>query len=81
MKDHVHYIGSAKQASDYVTTTAFIMNHIRITFTKGADIADAIENEQELDFDKEAPTLKMSSADEAATKEREQLQHTESNSR
>ena len=77
LKDHMHYIGSAKQASDYVTTTAFIMNHIRISFTKGGDIADAIENEKELDFDKEAPKLKMSSADpkdEAAKREREQLQ-------
>ena len=69
------YVGSAKQASDYITVSSFLLNHVRRTFNKGQDIADAIENEQEIDFSKEAPApLKTSASEKKEDQERETLQ-------
>jgi hypothetical protein len=36
LQDYVYYIGSAKQASDFTTTTEFIINHIWQTFAQGS---------------------------------------------
>ena len=46
----MYYLGSAKQASDYVTVTEFIINHIRVTFVNGGDIGDALEKLEPKDF-------------------------------
>ena len=40
--DHMYYLGSAKQAADFETTTEFILNHIKKTFNFGNDIATAL---------------------------------------
>ena len=50
LADHQYYLGSAKQASDYVTVTEFIINHIRVTFTNGGDIGEALEKLEKFDF-------------------------------
>ena len=44
--DYVYYIGSAKQASDFVIVTKYLLNHIRKTYTFGDDVADALEKEK-----------------------------------
>ena len=41
LKDYVYDVGSAKHASDCVTTTNFLINHIRMTYSQGEDIATA----------------------------------------
>ena len=69
LADHIYYVGSAKQASDYVTVTNFIVNHVRRTFDKGDDIARALEDEVTYDLDQFAPTLRTSTKTEA-TKDR-----------
>ena len=42
LADHIYHVGSAKQASDYMTVTNFIINYMRRTFDKGNDIARAL---------------------------------------
>ena len=60
LEDHIYYLGSATQASDYETTTSFIINHIMKTYTRGLDIAEALETLEELDFTTSKPKLKKS---------------------
>lgn len=45
--DYMFYIGTATQAADYETTAAFIINHIKKTFTRGNDIAESLRMLQE----------------------------------
>jgi hypothetical protein len=50
LQDYVYYIGSAKQASDFTTTTEYIINYIRRTFTQGNDIANALKTREEVNM-------------------------------
>ena len=63
MSDYKYYIGSSKQASDYVTVTSYLLNYIRRQFKKGKDIADAIEDGIEMDFQAITPKLNISEID------------------
>ena len=72
--DYIYHIGSAKQASDYVTVTSYIINYIRRTLPKGEDIARALETEKELDLDSLAPVMKISTKTDAEEKAREERQ-------
>ena len=77
LADHIYYVGSAKQASDYVTVTNYIINHIRRTFEKGNDIATALEDQKEFDLTQFEPQLRFSTKDaikEKEAKEREDKQ-------
>ena len=74
LEDHIYYLGSATQASDYETTTSFIINHIMKTYTRGLDIAEALEKLEELDFTTSKPTLKTSNETDAALKKTEEKQ-------
>ena len=76
LADHVYYVGSAKQASDYVTTTQFIINHIKKQYDHGEDIAFALENMAERDLTKFQPQLQRArpaSANETDVAEAETL--------
>ena len=42
MEDYFFYVGSSKQASDYETTSEFLINHVKKTFDRGNDIAEAL---------------------------------------
>ena len=68
LADYQFYIGSAKQASDYVNTAKFIINHIRMTYQHGDDVATALENKQEFDFTSLKPTLVVSTNTDTAMK-------------
>ena len=50
LQDYVYHTGSAKQASDYVTVTKYLLNHICKTYTLRDDIANALETRTEMDF-------------------------------
>ena len=39
IKEYYFYVGSSKQASDYETTSEYIINYIKKTFDRGNDIA------------------------------------------
>ena len=41
LKDYYYYTGSSRQASDYESTTDFIINHIKGNFAEGQDIAES----------------------------------------
>ena len=58
LDDHACHVGSAtKQASDYVTTTNYLVNCVRRTYTKGEDIANSLENLEEISVDKDEPQM------------------------
>jgi hypothetical protein len=42
LTDYNYYLGSARQASDYETTTEFLINHIIKTFDHRSDIGQAL---------------------------------------
>ena len=74
IQDHVSYIGSSKQANDFVTVTLFLINHTRKTYTYGEDIGQALQSREPLDFSQLAPRLQVSNAEDKATREVENEQ-------
>jgi hypothetical protein len=42
MEDYYFYVGSSKQASDFETTSEFLINHVKKTFNRGNDIAEVL---------------------------------------
>ena len=42
------HVGSAQQASEYITVTHYLINHIRKEFDKGGDIAKALEKLEDI---------------------------------
>ena len=73
LADHVHSIGSAKQASNCTVITQFIINHVRKTFECGDDIGDALEKRIDTAFP--APILQPATATDAAAKALEEKQN------
>jgi hypothetical protein len=75
LSDYTYYLGSAKQAADYETTTEFIINHIKKTFNFGNDIGTSLENLKFYDIDVHKPTLTLSkkTKDDEKEAENEQL--------
>jgi hypothetical protein len=66
VNDYNYYLGSAKQASDYETTTEFLINYIKKTFDYGSDIGQALKELKEVDINPWKPTLNQSSDTDAA---------------
>jgi hypothetical protein len=60
LQDYVYYIGSAKQASDFTTTTEYFINYIRRTFTQGNDVANTLEVRKEVTMTDFMPVLQQS---------------------
>ena len=75
LSDHVYYVGSAKQASDFVTVTNYLINYIRKNFKKGNDIALALETYTETDFTARQPQLRQSQSQDPDEKTREDKQY------
>lgn len=57
LEDYVYQIGTHRIASEFSTITKYVINHIRKTYTDGDDIANALEERKEPDFDKWMPTM------------------------
>ena len=55
LKGKVYYIGSAKQADNYNTTTEAIMEYILREFTHGLDVVESLEALKEKDFTNDTP--------------------------
>ncbi|MGL5935619.1 MAG: hypothetical protein ACRCZI_08340, partial [Cetobacterium sp.] len=53
-------IGSSKAASDFPVILQYIINHLRITLTRGEDVAQALEDRTEFDFSQSRPKLEKS---------------------
>ena len=55
LKGKVYYIGSAKQADNYNTTTESIMEYILREFTHGLDVVESLDALKEKDFTNDTP--------------------------
>ena len=51
IEDYYFYVGSSKQASDFETTSEFLINHIKKTFDRGNDIAEVLRRLAPQDVD------------------------------
>ena len=67
LEDYYFYVGSSKQASDYEVTADYIINHIKLTFEYGNDIAEALRNLELEDTNLWKPKLVQSKEADAAT--------------
>ena len=75
LSDYIYYLGSAKQAADYETTTEFLINHIKKTFSFGIDIGTALETPENVySVDQHKPTLQFSKNKNDDVKEAENKQ-------
>ncbi|KAI2506113.1 Reverse transcriptase (RNA-dependent DNA polymerase) [Fragilaria crotonensis] len=58
--DYNYYLGSSKQASDYETTTEFLINHIKKLYDYGNDIGSALEKLESIDTTAWKPSMQVS---------------------
>ena len=72
--DYNYYVGSAKQASDYETTTQFLINHIVKTFEFGNDIGTALTELTPVDTEQWKPTMQFSTSTDETIKQMENEQ-------
>jgi secreted Zn-dependent insulinase-like peptidase len=73
--ENIYYLGSAKPAADYETTTDYLINHIKKTLNFGNDIGIALEELEDYDMHQHRPSLKTSISADADTKEAENKQY------
>jgi hypothetical protein len=59
-----YYLGSARQAADYESTTEFLINHIKQTFEFGNNVETALEGLEEFNINEYKPTLSTSDNDD-----------------
>ena len=80
LSDHMHNVGSAKHASDFIVANEHLINHIRKTCDHGGDTGSALEEMNHFDFQPCKPTLTASAETDAAKKKVEdrqfELEHT-----
>jgi hypothetical protein len=62
IEDYFFYVGSSKQASDFETTSEFLINYVKKTFDRGNDVAEALPVRilEPTDTEKWKPTLNFS---------------------
>jgi hypothetical protein len=75
IEDYFFYIGSSKQASDFETTSNFLINHVKKTFDRGNDIAEALRMLEPTDTNLWKPTLQFSIETDATLSKQEDRQH------
>ena len=66
--DFNYYLGSSKQASDYETTTEFLINHIKKLYDYGYDIGTALDKLESIDTATWKPSMQASVETDEATK-------------
>ena len=67
LEDYKYDIGSAKNASEYVSTTKFLISRIATTFEEADDIATALTQGKDFDLDAHRPSLQVSIIKEDTT--------------
>ena len=72
--DYSYYLGSAKQASDYETTTEFLINYIKKLYDYGNDIGTALESLEPLDTSAWKPRMEVSTSEDEAVRNNENRQ-------
>ena len=71
LQDHIFYLGSVTQTSDFVSVNDYLINHIRKTYVNGDDIGNALERLEEADSTEWQPTLVRSNNTDATLKQQE----------
>ena len=71
LEDHKYDIGSAKNASEYISTTKFLIQRIATTFLEADDVATALRDGKEFNLDAKKPTLQVSTNSDQAIQDRE----------
>ena len=75
LEDYRYDIGSSsKTASEYVSTTKFIIHHIATTFDEADDIATALSDGKDFDLDAVRPSLQVSLSKDSEVQKRETRQ-------
>ncbi len=75
LQDYQFNVGSAKHASEYVSSFNYIVNHIKMNYNRPGDIGKALEELEEFDFTPHEPKLKTSKNKDPALQERENKQY------
>ena len=68
IEDYCFYVGSSTQASDFETTSAFILNYIKKTYHRGNDISESLRELMKKDTNVWKPTLQFSNQTEDENK-------------
>ena len=58
IEDYYFYVGSSKQASDFETTSEFILNYVKKTYHRGSDISESLRELKKTDTNLWKPKLK-----------------------
>ena len=74
IEDYCFYVGSSKQASDFETTSEFILNYIKKTYHRGNDISESSREMKKTDTNLRKPKLQFSTKTEDEAKKRENQQ-------
>jgi hypothetical protein len=75
IEDYFFYVGSSKQASDFETTSEFLVNYVKKTFDRGNDVAEALRTLTPENTELWKPTLQFSAATEDTKIKQENRQH------
>jgi Reverse transcriptase (RNA-dependent DNA polymerase) len=75
LTDSIYYLGSAKQAADYETTTDFLVNYIKKTFDFGNDIGSVLETLEPFDISQFKPVLESSNETDQYLRDLENKQY------
>ena len=74
LQDYQYYIGSSKQASNDVTITLYLINHVQKTFDYGDNIASALDRKAEVDLSAHMPQLQQSTDSDQDVKDQKNKQ-------
>ena len=74
IEDYCFYVGSSKQASDFETTSEFILNYVKKTYHRGNDISESLRELKKTDTNLWKPKLQFSTETEDEAKKRENRQ-------
>ena len=60
LSHYTYQVGSAKQASDFITVNDYLVRYIKMNFDMGRDIGMALEDLSPFDFEAVRPRLNIS---------------------
>jgi hypothetical protein len=75
IEDYFFYVGSSKQASDFETTSEFLINYVKKTFDRGNDVAEALRILAPTDTEMWKPTLQFSASTDVNVEKQENRQY------
>jgi hypothetical protein len=75
IEDYFFYVGSSKQASDFETTSEFLVNYVKKTFDRGNDVAEALRVLEPCNTDLWKPSLAFSIESDTTLKAQENRQY------